>query len=307
MEKDPAFLLYSKDFYEGTRMMLPEERACYIDLLVYQHQHGVIPNDVKRLVMYCSGCSEQTVKDVLNQKFNQTVNGWLNERLSKEVTKRSESKPKKTAAASFAGLISRSKLTQKQKEKIKKKFVMNDFILENGELITDESIIKSRVKEWFNHIVNQMVNNYKIENANANENIDIKNKKGEESKKTVNPEKVVSLYHQFCPNLPKVQKVSENRKKRIKTIISEYGLNKVIQVFQTAGESSFLNGGKGWKASFDWIMKTENFIKVLEGNYENKTNAKNEISEEPKINRQSIKTIVNNASGWGKTRHREVS
>ena len=31
--KDPAFLFYSKDFYEGTRTMLPEERACYIDLM----------------------------------------------------------------------------------------------------------------------------------------------------------------------------------------------------------------------------------------------------------------------------------
>ena len=36
--KDPAFLFYSKDFYEGTRTMLPEERACYIDLMIYQHQ-----------------------------------------------------------------------------------------------------------------------------------------------------------------------------------------------------------------------------------------------------------------------------
>ena len=51
MSKDPAFLLYSKDFYEGTRMMLPEERACYVDLMIYQHQNGgFIPNDVRRII-----------------------------------------------------------------------------------------------------------------------------------------------------------------------------------------------------------------------------------------------------------------
>jgi len=40
--KDPAFLFYSKDFYEGTRTMLPEERACYIDLMIYQMLHTKI-------------------------------------------------------------------------------------------------------------------------------------------------------------------------------------------------------------------------------------------------------------------------
>jgi uncharacterized protein YdaU (DUF1376 family) len=177
--KDPAFLFYSKDFYEGTRMMLPEERACYVDLLIYQHQNGTIPNDTRRLLMYCSGCTEQTIKDVLNQKFNQMVDGWLNVRLAEEIAKRSTNKPKKTAAACFAGLISRSKLNKKQQEKIKKLFIMDDFIKENGEVIKDENLIKSKVREWFKKMVNQMVNNKANANANEdgnvikNENVDV--------------------------------------------------------------------------------------------------------------------------------------
>lgn len=81
MAKKPAFLFYSNDFYEGTRTMLPEERACYIDLMVYQHQHEYIPNNIKRIAMYCVGVSEATLKATLEAKFKLCEKGWYNERL----------------------------------------------------------------------------------------------------------------------------------------------------------------------------------------------------------------------------------
>lgn len=166
-QKDPAFLFYSKDFYEGTRMMLPEERACYIDLLIYQHQNnGIIPNDLKRLMMYCSGVSEETIRMVLDKKFIQTVNGWFNQKLDQMVKQRAENNPKKIASACLAGLISHSNLRKKQKENLKKQFQISQFIEENGELITDESIIKTRVRDWFNELVDHLVDK-RIENVNA--------------------------------------------------------------------------------------------------------------------------------------------
>lgn len=76
MAKDPAFLFYSRDFYEGTRTMLPEERACYMDLMIYQHQHGKIPAYLKRVLMYCSGVDEATLKATLVAKFKQDKEGW---------------------------------------------------------------------------------------------------------------------------------------------------------------------------------------------------------------------------------------
>jgi hypothetical protein len=42
-------------------------------------------------------------------------------------------------------------------------------------------------------------------------------------------------------------------------------------VFENAEESSFLKGEDGgWKASFDWMIKEANMLKVLEGNYADK-------------------------------------
>ncbi len=88
MSKDPAFLFYSKDYYEGTRMMLPEERACYVDLLVYQHQNGIIPFDTKRVLMYCNGVDKATLEATLKAKFEKTPNGWENLRLKEEILSR---------------------------------------------------------------------------------------------------------------------------------------------------------------------------------------------------------------------------
>ena len=86
--KDPAFLFYSRDFYEGTRNLLPEERACYIDLIIYQHQNKIIPLDLKRVYMYCSGVSTEIVDFIINEKFVKSDFGYFNEKLSDVINNR---------------------------------------------------------------------------------------------------------------------------------------------------------------------------------------------------------------------------
>lgn len=90
--KDPAFLFYSNDFYSGTRTMLPEERACYIDLLIYQHQNGFVPFDLKRVLLFCSGVDKATLEATLEAKFERREKGWVNVKLEKVVRERQEYK-----------------------------------------------------------------------------------------------------------------------------------------------------------------------------------------------------------------------
>jgi hypothetical protein len=80
------------------------------------------------------------------------------------------------------------------------------------------------------------------------------------------------IYHSSCPNLPKILIQSETRKKMISARISEFGEEKLLQVFKLVGESDFLNGKneKKWNADLDWILKPANFIKILENKYKNK-------------------------------------
>ena len=82
---------------------------------------------------------------------------------------------------------------------------------------------------------------------------------------------VVDLYHSLCPKMNKVAVINDFRKGLINARISEYGLPKVTEVIRIAGESEFLNGtnDKAWKADFEWIMRPQNFVKIMEGKYVN--------------------------------------
>lgn len=114
--KDPAFLFYSKDFYEGTRLMLPEERACYIDLLIYQHQNGIIPLDLKRIVMYCSGIDLATLEATLEAKFERTDKGWSNVRLQNEILGREKYKTNQSDNGKVGQFFKKAKQILKAKE-----------------------------------------------------------------------------------------------------------------------------------------------------------------------------------------------
>ena len=84
-------------------------------------------------------------------------------------------------------------------------------------------------------------------------------------------QKVVDLYHSICISYPKIRSLSDPRKKAIKARLKNYSLEDFKTVFANAEASSFLKGEDGgWKASFDWLIKESNMLKVLEGNYADK-------------------------------------
>lgn len=66
-------------------------------------------------------------------------------------------------------------------------------------------------------------------------------------------------------------RITGRRKAMLLSRIKEYGKESVGTVIDEATKSSFLGGGgpKGWKADFEWIMRPNNFPKVLDGNYNN--------------------------------------
>ena len=76
--------------------------------------------------------------------------------------------------------------------------------------------------------------------------------------------------------LPKVQSLSDARCDKIRIRWGEFArLGDPVEVcrslFKKAARSKFLQGdnGKGWKASFDWLMTNgKNWVKVIEGNFD---------------------------------------
>ena len=88
-------------------------------------------------------------------------------------------------------------------------------------------------------------------------------------------QKIIDIYHEQCPELTRVMKLTETRKKQIKARWndSDYDCKTSrfwTQFFTVVNQSDFLNGrvdGRGWKADFEWLTKLTNFVNVMEGKY----------------------------------------
>lgn len=99
------------------------------------------------------------------------------------------------------------------------------------------------------------------------------NLREDDNENGIDYENVIELYHELCPKMQRVLVLNKTRRGHINARFAEFGLSKITEVLRLAGESDFLNGknDRAWKADFEWLMRPENFIKVLEGKYQNKT------------------------------------
>lgn len=95
----------------------------------------------------------------------------------------------------------------------------------------------------------------------------------------------------LSPPLPKVQTISDARKKAMKARVNEHGEDAIDIVFDKVFESKFLRGEteSGWKCHFDWIFNPRNFVKILEGNY---ANNRANYSEKQRANDYAMQKLV---------------
>lgn len=115
----------------------------------------------------------------------------------------------------------------------------------------------------------------------CNTDIEIENKRKEIEGDTENNsslpccdyKSVISLFNSICVSLPSVRELTDKRKKAIS------GANKLLngttfeQLFHKVESSDFLTGRAGtWSGcGFDWVIKPANLVKIIEGNYTNKS------------------------------------
>ncbi len=83
--------------------------------------------------------------------------------------------------------------------------------------------------------------------------------------------KIIDAYHDHCEGLPRVVELSEARKKSIAARhrqTMERDLDNWVGYFKSVSRSDFLMGRvKDWRASFDFLIKQQSVIGVLEGKY----------------------------------------
>ena len=95
-------------------------------------------------------------------------------------------------------------------------------------------------------------------------------------KRTKNKEvpfqEIVDFFHSVCPEMPKVIKITDTRKRLIKTRLKENTKEDMAKVFKKAGASDFLNArtSANYQANIDFILQKTKFLRILEGQYDNK-------------------------------------
>lgn len=84
---------------------------------------------------------------------------------------------------------------------------------------------------------------------------------------------ILSVWNSLDKNIPRIQTLNVNtqRYQMLKARINEHGLDTVIKAIKSIDNSKFLKGYvSDFKITIDWFIKPNNFIKVLEGNYNDK-------------------------------------
>lgn len=112
----------------------------------------------------------------------------------------------------------------------------------------------------------------------------------------ITTKEVVELYNLICVSLPKVVTISDKRRKQIKALLKRIRDRTEIEaVFRKAEESDFLSGRSGkWNGcNFDWLVNYNNFLKVLEGTYDNKETKTKSLNVLERLYKEELEKEMN--------------
>lgn len=192
--KDPAILFYKDKWLSATKGMRANAKGWYLNLIIFQHEFGDLPNDIEELANLCDVRFseytefEQVFKQVLKQKFELNSNNRLENPFAREITKNRETyKDKRSNSGKLSYVLRYFRKNFKYKADFEDWFKNNvplDFDIKN------EQVLKQVFEQNLELYINVNVN------VNNNDNV-IKNKE--------------SIYEKFLN-----EKVEENFKEIVK-------------------------------------------------------------------------------------------
>lgn len=81
----------------------------------------------------------------------------------------------------------------------------------------------------------------------------------------------------------KIKTITSAREKKVQALIDAYGMDVVVDTMNKICKSKFLSteSSNGWNITFDWFINPNNFLKVMEGQYDDSSEIsdRNEESE----------------------------
>lgn len=248
-----------------------------------RYKPTVYQDELSRLTI-----AENKVYEVVNYNVDKTIN-CCNSCRSLELYNNNDDESDEFLEEKTYGIPSDDHMeTQNRLDKIS---IDKDSIKEED--VEEEDAFRQIVKH-INVEEKEENSNFEYENSEKNsveilvnqeeENLD----KLEDSNDYLN--KIISKWNLL--GISSISCIKNTRQKLLKARINEHGRDNVVNTIEKIEKSSFLKGqnDRGWVITFDWFVKPNNFIKVFEGNYDDK----NSSNVENLIRSSSKKLSFNN-------------
>jgi len=176
---------------------------------------------------------------------------------------------------------------QERKEYMKK--YMRKYRENQKQLASGDCKVNSKVNSKAN--VNSLEVDIEVDKERDKErDIDIGTKSPAPQVKSKIPyQQIVDSFNNICKDLPQVQVISDKRKRAIKKMweFVKKDIEVLNNLFNKTQESEYLTGKiNGWKASFDWIMRVDKAVEIMEGNYANRVKFNNSYGKKQTIEEQ---------------------
>ena len=268
----------------------------YMYLLCEIYRSGYYINYDEDLILDISdelNISENSIQQIINYLLSRSL---FDDTLAKSV--------KVLTAASIQRRYQEAKNTRKSTQPdidVEAKF----WVLKKDET---HGFIKVRPCENNSQInIGLSANNSSLSEINGTKESKVKKSKVKESKEDGVPPTpdapqdncmlIFELYNRICRSYPRITQYSEARKKAVKASLKKYNLKDFERLFKKAESSDFLKGKIkcDWRATFDWLINDTNMAKVLDGNYDNRS--ENLPEQEHSYNLEDLKAFVNDFGG----------
>jgi len=250
------------DFNNATRHLTRIERSIYRDLIeLYYDTEKPLTDDIEmicRRILADDEIQVYAVQSILREYFTLTEKGYENARCN-EIIKEYKRNAKNKSKAGKASAIARK--ARKNKEKT---------LLTDDQHVFNECSTGVRNQEPITKTNNQKPLTKESQNTIG----DISDEKSPRSKCPV--QKIVDLYHEKLPELPKVEKITTKRRGYIQQRWREDlpKLDNWVHYFDYVKQSDFLMGKtaprddrKPFIANLEWLTNPSNFAKVAEEKY----------------------------------------
>lgn len=162
--RDPAILLYKDKWLIATKGMRADAKGWYLNLIIYQHDIGSLPNDIEELANLCDvRFSEfeqfkQVFEQVLKHKFELTEDNRLENAFAREIIQNRETfKEKRSDAGKLSYVLKYFRKHFKYKAGFEDWFKQNvsiDFDIKNEQVL--KQVFKQNFELYIN--VNEDVN-----------------------------------------------------------------------------------------------------------------------------------------------------